>query len=138
MNENCANRDENKYSAEVVYSAKKLTRKQELSYIHGSLDYKLLEKAAPCDITVDNLIVLSVYNPFLKPDPMTGEIRKEYTVTLVIDKDGTIYSTSSEYFTDTARDIISDMEGETEEWQLHCFKKDSKNRSGSFLTCSII
>ena len=131
-------RDGNGYNAQITFSAKPLSKKEQISYTCGSIDSVLLEKAVPIDIDVDNLIIMDVHNPLVKPDPVTGEANYDYQVTIIRDKSGVNYSTSSKYFTDTAQDIINDMLDEAEEWKLHCFKRESKNRSGSFLTCGIV
>ena len=65
--------------------------------------------------------------------------RKDYAVYVIIDKNGKKYTTSSESFFTSYKDIAEEMAGETEEWSLDVYKLESKNFKGKyFITCTII
>jgi hypothetical protein len=64
---------------------------------------------------------------------------KDYSKYIILTNSGESFSTGSESFMNTFADIISDMEGETEEWGVKVLRKPSKNYSGKyFLTCAIV
>lgn len=79
-------------------------------------------------------VVLSIHNDNAKE----GE-NKDYTNYVIVADDGTKYVTGSDAFFSSFKSIFDEMENETEEWAIECYKKPSKNYTGKgFITCSII
>lgn len=75
-------------------------------------------------------VILSIHNS--KSD------NPDYENILIMDDNGTKYVTGSPSFMTAFFDIWREMDGETD-WELECYKRDSKNYKGKqFLTCSII
>lgn len=75
-------------------------------------------------------VILSIHNP--KSD------NPDYENILIMDDNGTKYVTGSPSFMTAFFEIWREMAGETD-WELECYKRDSKNYKGKqFLTCSII
>ncbi len=65
----------------------------------------------------------------------------DYTKYIIVDEDGTKYTTGSEAFWSAFRDIVDEMadSGEDEEYAIRVYRLPSKNYTGKdFLTCSII
>lgn len=64
---------------------------------------------------------------------------KDYYKYLIKDIDGTIYTTGSESFMSTFSDIYEEMEDYDEDYEIECYKRESKNYKGKyFLTCKIV
>lgn len=65
----------------------------------------------------------------------------DYTKYIIIDEDGTKYTTGSEAFWSAFKVIVDEMadSGEDEEYAIKVYRMPSKNYTGKdFLTCSII
>lgn len=63
---------------------------------------------------------------------------KEYTNYIVLDDKGNKYITGSQSFFQSLKDILDEMEGIDEEFEIKCYKVPSSNFSGDFLKCSIV
>lgn len=64
---------------------------------------------------------------------------KDYSKYIILTNSGESFSTGSESFMNTFADIVSEMDGVTEEWGVKVLRKPSKNYSGKyFLTCAIV
>lgn len=64
---------------------------------------------------------------------------KDYKKYVILDEDGTKYVTGSESFWRSFTEIMEDMAGVDEEWELVVTKQPSKNYKGKgFLTCYVI
>lgn len=62
----------------------------------------------------------------------------DYHSYVIMDKNGAKYYTGSEPFWNSFKEIWDEMQGESEEFSIVAFKKDSKNYKGKqFLTCTI-
>lgn len=123
------------YSVKIENASKELTKKERVMLKDTSDALKLDEiiNGEPIIIDPDYWVMLMVHNE--KSDNV------DYPVYLIVDKDGTKYVTGSESFWTTFSDIWNEMteDGIDEEWQLKCYKLDSKNYKGKqFLTCSVI
>ena len=124
------------YQVEIVSSSKELSKKQQvaLKNLNGgiSIDTSIdTEPTGHIDINgkeIDYYATLHIINDRTESG--------EYENFIIAMKDGERYTTGSEFFRDTAIDIISDMEGETEVWSLRCFKV--KTDKGHCLTCTIV
>lgn len=64
---------------------------------------------------------------------------KDYVSYVIVDKDGTRYTTGSESFFSSFMNIWNEMKDSTEDWAIKAYRLPSKNRQGKdFLTCSVI
>lgn len=64
---------------------------------------------------------------------------KDYSIFVIVGKDGHKYITSSESFISSFENIQEEMEDEEEEWGVKVYKVESKNFKGRyFITCSIV
>lgn len=127
------------YSVKIADASKELTKKERVMLKDTGDALKLDEiiQGEPIIINPDYWVTLMVHNE--KSDNV------DYSVYLIVDKNGTKYVTGSESFWTTFSDIWDEMtdemtgDGNDEEWQLKCYKLDSKNYKGKqFLTCSVI
>ena len=127
------------YSVKIADASKELTKKERvmLKDTGDALKLDELIQGEPFIINPDYWVKLMVHNE--KSDNV------DYSVYLIVDKNGTKYVTGSEAFWTTFSDIWDEMtdemtgDGNDEEWQLKCYKLDSKNYKGKqFLTCSVI
>lgn len=127
------------YSVKIADASKELTKKERvmLKDTGDALKLDELIQGEPFIINPDYWVKLMVHNE--KSDNV------DYPVYLIVDKNGTKYVTGSEAFWTTFSDIWDEMtdemtgDGNDEEWQLKCYKLDSKNYKGKqFLTCSVI
>lgn len=123
------------YSVKIEAASKELTKKERVM-LKDTCDALKLDDVIqdePIIINTDFWVMLNVHNE--KSDNV------DYPVYLIVDKNGTKYATSSEAFWTTFSDIWDEMteDGDNEEWQLKCYKRDSKNFKGKqFITCSVI
>ena len=123
------------YSVSIENASKELRKKERVMLKDTSDALKLDDviQGEPIIINPDYWVMLMVHNE--KSDNV------DYPVYLIMDKNGTKYVTGSEAFWTTFSDIWDEMTevGNEEEWQLKCYKLDSKNFKGKqFLTCSVI
>lgn len=123
----------NGYSATVVEVSKELTHKERVQ-LQDTTSAVRLDKATqemPVLIDVDFYAVLSIHNEKAED--------KDYNNYIVVDKNGTRYVTGSESFWNTFVDIMAEMAGSDEEFQIKAYRSESKNYSGkSFITCEIV
>lgn len=82
-------------------------------------------------LTIENVIECDVHNPASED--------KDYKKYVIIDGTGNKYVTGSESCITTLLDILDEMEGDNEPFEIEFYKKESKNYKGkSFITCSIV
>ena len=121
------------YSVQVKVVSKELTHKEKVQ-ITDLTDCVKLDKATQEGsvlIDLDFYAVLEIHNE--KSDD------KDYENYVIVDKNGTRYSTGSKSFFNNLVDICEEMEDSEEEWQIRAYRKPSKNREGKdFITCSIV
>lgn len=128
---------ERDYESKVIYVSKEVSAKERIMLKDVS-DCESLDSLTDDDQAImlnpDYYAQIEIHNE--KSD------NKDYTVTVVVDKDGTRYKTGSESFVRTMVGMLSDakeLEASGEPWSLKVYKKPSKNRSGKgFITCSIV
>lgn len=123
----------NGYSVEIAETNKELTAKERIRLKDTSDAIKLDEATKEGEIAITPVAyaVLQIHNEKSE--------NKDYNVYLIEDTNGTKYVTGSESFFTSFMDIFTEMEGETEEWQVKAYRLPSKNYKGKeFLTCSII
>lgn len=124
---------ERTYSAVVKESSRDLTAKERVMMKDTSDCVMLNDEAEKGALLIDPdfWCTVAVHNE--KSD------NKDYEVYIIVDKNGTKYKTSSENFMNSFEDIMADMTGSTEPFQIKVYVLPSKNRSGqTFLTCSLV
>lgn len=125
----------NDYSVTIKESSKELTAREKLKVtdiqICLPIDQKIDEHNGNLIIKPTDYVLLGVHNE--KSD------NKDYEVFVVIDINGDMYSTSSKSFKESFMQIFEIMREEKEEYEICCFKVESKNYKGkSFIKCSIV
>lgn len=121
------------YSVKIREASKELSKKERVM-LKGTSDALKLGEVIQSEALIINpayYAVLDIHNE--KSDNV------DYSVYLIVDSNGTKYVTGSESFWTTFLDIWDEMTdgGDTEPWELKCYKLDSK-KGKQFLTCSII
>lgn len=121
------------YKVEIAFCSKELTARERIMMKDTTDATKIdvaTENGEKLVITPDMYAVLNVHND--KSDS------KDYEQYVILDKNGTKYVTGSPSFWSSFEEIVDEMSDE-EEYQIKCYKLDSKNYKGKqFLTCSII
>lgn len=119
------------YKCTISYCNKELSKRDTISIKDTSSATRLdtlISADGTFTITPDTIAVLDVENPHSES--------KSYKVYVVIDKDGTKYSTGSEAFYRSLSDIAEEMGDE--EFSIVVYKRESKNYKGKyFITCTI-
>lgn len=117
------------YEVKIIESSKELTKREKVRF----KDYnqfptlpELLSEAPDFCFEPDFDVVLSVHNEKVKE----GQ-KQDYEIYLFVTKTGDAFYTGSASFFDSYKDIISEMQGETD-FMLGCKKIQSKNYTGSF------
>ena len=120
------------YSVSILEASKELTAKQRIQ-IKDTTDAIGLDKATQSEaitIDVDMYAILSIHNEKSED--------KDYECYVIVDKDGTRYTTGSPSFWSSFINIYNEMKDESD-WMLKVFRLPSKNRQGKdFITCSVI
>lgn len=127
------------YSTRIVNSSRELTVKEKIT-LKDFNDCIGLDTVVENDkgfiIDPDVIVEVQVHNERAKDD-------KDYTTIVILDKDGTKYSTSSNSLRDSISDIMDELadleETDRAELKIKVFKKPSKNYSGKyFLTATVV
>lgn len=122
------------YKVSIEEVSKDCTARERIMLKDTTNAIKLDEAAngeAPLVITPSAYAILGIHNE--KSDNV------DYQNYVIVDKSGEKYVTGSPSFWSSFMEIWEEMQGETEEWSIEVYKKDSKNYKGKqFLTCSII
>lgn len=64
---------------------------------------------------------------------------KDYVNYIIVDKDGTRYTTGSVSFWSTFNDIMDEMKDSEEQFSIRVYRSPSKNRPGKdFITCELV
>ena len=122
------------YEVKVKECSKNLTGKERVAIKDISNAVKLDSVVTPnasIEIIPDFTATLDVHNENAE--------NKDYTIFVIVAKDGTKYITSSRSFITSFKGIEEEMMNEEDEWGIEVYKIESKNFKGRhFLTCSII
>ena len=128
---------ENGYSAKIVETSHEFSAKERIALKDirnaTSLDVAV-EPGAPMVITPDKYAVVEIHNDKAKGD-------KDYTKYVIIDKSGNKFYTGSASFYRSFKEIWDEMKQEAadEEFDIECYKTESKNFPGKyFISCSIV
>ena len=127
------------YSTKIVTSSRELTVKEKIT-LKDFNDCVGLDTVVTNEqgfiIDPDVIVEVQVHNERAKDD-------KDYTTIVILDKDGTKYSTSSNSLRDSISDIMDELadldETDRADLKIKVFKKPSKNYSGKyFLTATVV
>ena len=122
------------YKAVVERASKELSAKEKIMLKDMSDAVKLddIVKDNPLIISPDYYAIVAVHNE--KSDT------KDYKKIVLVDKDGTKYTTGSMPFITTYEDIVDEMaDAGEDDYAIKIYPKESKNYKGKyFITCSII
>lgn len=127
------------YSTKIVSASRELTVKEKIT-LKDFNDCTGLDTVVTNEngfiIDPDVIVEVEVHNERAKDD-------KDYTTIVILDKDGTKYSTSSNSLRDSISDImdeLSELSAEDKaDLKIKVFKKPSKNYSGKyFLTATVV
>lgn len=121
------------YSVKIEFASKELTAKERVMLKDTTNAVSLDEatQGAPLVIDPAYYVTLMVHNEKAED--------KDYKKHVIVDKAGTKYVTGSESFITSFMDIMDEMEGTDEEFQIQVYRMPSKNYKGKeFLTCSIL
>ena len=122
------------YKAVVERASKELSAKEKIMLKDMSDAVKLddIVKENPLIISPDYYAIVAVHNE--KSDT------KDYKKIVLVDKDGTKYTTGSMPFITTFEDIVDEMaDAGEDDYMIKIYPKESKNYKGKyFITCSII
>ena len=127
------------YSTKIVSSSRELTVKEKIT-LKDFNDCTGLDTVVTNEqgfiIDTDVIVEVVVHNQRAKDD-------KDYTTIVILDKDGTKYSTSSNSLRDSISDIMDELADLSDEdkadLKIKVFKKPSKNYSGKyFLTATVV
>lgn len=128
------------YKATILESSKELNVKDRIKFKNLTdavgIDELSTEKEFNGEdfiINVDSYVVLQVHNEKSE--------NKDYTVYLIIDKDGTVYKTGSESFYTQFVSMFDEMalEDLIDEFAIKVIRQPSKNYTGkTFISCQIV
>lgn len=122
------------YEVKINSTSKELTARERVMLKDTRNAIKLDEAVSetPLVISPDYYAVLDVHNEKSNED-------KDFQNYVVVDTDGNKYVTGSISFFEAFTEIVEEMDGTGEEYQIEIYKLDSKNYKGKqFITCSIV
>lgn len=120
------------YSVTIKYVSKELSAKERVMIKDTTNAVSLDEvtQGAKFVFEPDYYAILNVHNEKSED--------KDYTKYLIVDKGGNKIVTGSESFFTAFNDIMSEMEGTDETFEIEAYRLPSKNYKGKeFITCSI-
>lgn len=125
------------YSAKVAYTSREVSARERIKLKDTGLYERLdaLTQTEPVHINLDYYAIIDVHNERAQSGDM------DYQQTVVVDKDGTFFSTGSRSFLSALENIIEELEGEddSEDITIQVYRRPSKNRQGKdFITCSLV
>lgn len=121
------------YSVQILSTSKELSAKERIQ-LKDTTDAIKLDKATQ---TAEVIINVEMFAELLVHNDKADD--KEYNTYVLVDKDGTRYTTGSPSFWSSFKNIYEEMKDESVAWELKVYRMPSKNREGKdFLTCSVI
>lgn len=124
------------YEVKIKITSKELTARERVMLKDTRNAIKLDEATEDTSLVIcpEYYGVLSVHNENAKEGAS-----KEFESYVLVDKGGNKYVTSSASFYEALTDIITEMDGTDEDYQVEIYKLDSKNFKGKkFITCSLV
>lgn len=122
----------NDYKATITFCNKELSGREKISFKDLSDSRPVNDLQAGAIITVDTWGTVEVHNEYSES--------KDYTNTVIISDEGQKYNTSSQSFFNAIDAIYDELQdaGDNDPFAIRIIKKQSKNNSGSFLTCALV
>ena len=121
------------YEVKIRRTSKELSAKDRIKIKDTTNAIRLDEATAEGAIIIspDYFAVLDIHNEKSED--------KDYTQVVLVDVAGNKYVTGSVSFLTAFENIVSEMDGIDEEYQIEVYRRESKNYKGkSFITCSIV
>ena len=120
------------FTVEITKTSKELTKKERVKLKDWANAIKLDE------VTTDGEFILKpTAYALLSVHNSKSTDRPDYENLVILDEAGTKYVTGSPSFMRAFFDIWEEMEGE--DFEIVCYKRDSKNYKGKqFLSCSVV
>lgn len=122
------------YEVKINSVSKELTARERVMLKDTRNAVKLDEAVNdnPLVISPDYYAVLDIHNEKSKED-------KDFQNFIVVDTAGNKYVTGSTSFFEAFTEIVEEMSGTGEDYEIEIYKLDSKNYKGKqFITCSIV
>ena len=121
------------YSVKIVNASKELSARDRVA-VKDTTNAIALDDAtkdSPLVIDIDYYVELAVHNEKSED--------KDYKKYVVVDKSGNKFVTGSESFFTAMLEIMDEMSGSGEDFEIQVYRMPSKNYKGKeFLTCSIV
>lgn len=121
------------YEAKIRRTSKELSAKDRIKIKDTTNAIRLDEATAEGAIIIspDYFAVLDIHNEKSED--------KDYSQVVLVDVAGNKYVTGSASFLTAFENIVDEMDGIDEEYQIEVYRRESKNYKGkSFITCSIV
>lgn len=121
------------FTVEIKSTSRELSKRERVKIKDTSNAIKLDEATSEGDFVLkpDAFAILSIHNSKSDSNP-------DYENIVILDAEGNKFVTGSPSFTKAFLEIWEEMEGE-EDWEIVCYKRDSKNYKGKqFLSCSVL
>lgn len=121
------------YTVKITSAPDTLTAKQRVMLKDTSNAISIDEATRGSNLIIDYAYhaVLEVHNE--------KSADKDYKKYVIVDKAGNKFVTGSESFISALNEILDEMDGTDEAYQIEVYRKPSKNYSGKeFITCSVI
>ena len=121
------------YEVKIRRTSKELSAKDRIKIKDTTNAIRLDEATAEGAIIIspDYFAVLDIHNEKSED--------KDYTQVVLVDVAGNKYVTGSASFLTAFENIVDEMDGIDEEYQIEVYRRESKNYKGkSFITCSIV
>lgn len=121
------------YSVKIVNTSKELSARDRVAVKDTTNAIALDDatKESPLVIGIDYYVELAIHNEKSED--------KDYKKYVVVDKSGNKFVTGSESFFTAMLEIMDEMSGSGEDFEIQVYRMPSKNYKGKeFLTCSIV
>ena len=121
------------YSVKIVNASKELSARDRVAVkdTTNAIGLDDATKDSPLVIDIDYYVELAVHNEKSED--------KDYKKYVVVDKSGNKFVTGSESFFTAMLEIMDEMSGSGEDFEIQVYRMPSKNYKGKeFLTCSIV
>ena len=121
------------YEVKIRRTSKELSAKDRIKIKDTTNAIRLDEATADGAIIIspDYFAVLDIHNEKSED--------KDYSQVVLVDVAGNKYVTGSASFLTAFENIVDEMDGIVEEYQIEVYRRESKNYKGkSFITCSIV
>lgn len=122
----------NEYKASITFCNKELSGREKISFKDLSDSRPINDLQAGEIITVEIWGTVAIHNEHSES--------KDYINTVIIADNGQKYNTSSNSFFNAIDSIYDELQdaGDYDPFAIRIIKKQSKNNSGSFLTCALV